>query len=115
MVGRPLIDRRHYRVVSRERNVVFLALNLLEIVFISAILFRAAGKPGSLSGSWFDSFFLVTQLSFPSEDGALWQQVAKVIVEISSLILLLGGLSALVDLIGGKFREGEWHGPHGSR
>jgi hypothetical protein len=107
-----LVDRRHYRVVSRERNVVFLALNLFEIVFICSILFRAAGKPGSLSGSWFDSFFLVTQLSFPGNDTAFWQQVATAIVEGSSLILLLGGLSALVDLIGGKFREGEWRGPH---
>jgi hypothetical protein len=106
-----LIDRRHYSVVSRERNVVFLALNLLEIIFIGAILFRAAGMPGSLSGSWFDSFFLVTQLSFPSKDTAFWQQLAKMIIEASSLVLLLGGLSALVDLIGRKLKEDEWHGP----
>jgi hypothetical protein len=106
-----LIDRRHYQVVSRERNVVFLALNLLEIIFICAILLRAAGKPGSLSGSWFDSFFLVTQLNFPGRDTAFWEQVAKVIIEVSSLVLLLGGLSALVDLIGGKLTEGPWHGP----
>ena len=106
-----LIDRRHYTVVSRERNVIFLALNLLEIIFICAILFRAAGKPSSLSGSWFDSFFLVTQLNFPSEDTAFWEQVAKAVIEGSSLVLLLGGLSALVDLIGRKLREEAWQGP----
>jgi hypothetical protein len=84
---------------------------LLEIVFIGAILFRAAGKAGSLSGSWFDSFFLVTQLNLPGTDTAFWEQVAKAVIEGSSLVLLLGGLSALVDLLGGKLTEGPWHGP----
>ena len=76
-----LIDRRHFRVVSRERNVIFLAFNLVEIVFIGAILFRAAGNAGSLSGSWFDSFFLVTQLNLPAKDTAFWEQVAKAVIE----------------------------------
>jgi hypothetical protein len=108
-----LIDRRHHRVVSRERNLIFLALNLLEIIFIGAILFRATGA-GSLTGSWFDSFFLVTQLDFPGEHTAFWPQAAKVVIEISSLVLLLGGLAALVDLIGRKLTEGPWRGPEGA-
>ena len=110
-----LVDRRHYRFVSRERNVVFLVLNLLGSCFVCAVLFRAAGKLGSLSGSWFDAFFLVTQLNFPAADTSFWQQIAKVIIEASSLLLLLGGLSALVDLIGSKLTEGPWHGPKRSR
>jgi hypothetical protein len=104
-----IFDRRHYLVVARERNLIFLALNLLEIVFVGAILFRATGVSGSVSGCWYASFFLVTQLNLP-EGTTFWQQASKALVETSSLVLLLGGLSALVDLVGSKLREGPWGG-----
>jgi hypothetical protein len=60
-----LIDRRTTGSSRTNAIVIFLAFNLVEIVFIGAILFRAAGKAGSLSRSRFDSFFLVTQLNLP--------------------------------------------------
>jgi hypothetical protein len=108
-----LVDRRHYMVVSRERNLIFLALNLLEVVFVGAILFSASGVSRSTSGAWFDSFFLVTQLAFPTHGSTFWGNAATALIEFSSLVLLLGGLSTLVDLIGSKLKEGAWHGPHG--
>jgi hypothetical protein len=105
-----IFNRRHYMVLSSERNLIFLALNLLETVFVGAILFRATGVASSLSGCWYASFFLVTQLNLPGA-ATFWQQASKALIEIASLTLLLGGLSALIALVGGKLREGEWRGP----
>ena len=105
-----IFDRRHNLVVAWERNLIFLALNLLEIVFVGAILFRATGVASSLSGCWYKSFFLVTQLNLPVGT-TFWQQASMTLVEISSLVLLLGGLSALIDSVGRKLREGAWSGP----
>jgi hypothetical protein len=105
-----ILDRRHFLVVARERNLIFLAINLVEVVFVGAILFRVTSVSNSMSGCWFASFFLVTQLALPA-GVELWQQASKVLVEIASLVLLLGGLSALVELVGSKLREGPWKGP----
>jgi hypothetical protein len=105
-----VVDRRHQLVVSRERNLIFLGLNLVESAFIGAIFFRATGVSGTASHAWFDSFFEITQLSLPagSHSTAL---LAKAVVEVTALVLILGGLAALLDAVSGKIVEGPWEGP----
>ena len=106
-----VVDRRHQLVVSRERNLIFLGLNLIELTFIGAILFRATGISGSASHAWFDSFFEITQLSYPAGTH-LTALFAKAVVEATLLVLILGGLAALVDAVSEKIIEGPWEGPH---
>jgi hypothetical protein len=106
-----LVDRRHYRVVSFERNLTFLGVNFYEIVLIAAILFRATGVSGSTTSSWFDAFFLVTQVNYPAAGARFTQETAKALTECVALVLLLGGLAALIGLIADKLREGPWSGP----
>lgn len=108
-----LIDRRHYAVLSRERNVLFLAINFTELTLIGAVLLRAADPEASSTQRWFDAFFLVTQLALPDGDPNLWEKSTFVALELSALLLFLWGLAALISLVGGKLQEQAWGGPRG--
>jgi hypothetical protein len=105
-----LVDRRHHLVVSRERNLLFLALNLVEVAVIGAIFFRATSVSPTSIRAFSDAFFEVTQLNFPVAQTHAIALLVKIVVEATSLVLLLGGLAALLDLISGKITEGEWQG-----
>jgi hypothetical protein len=102
-----LLDRHHYMVLSFERNFLFLGLNLVELALVGAILLRATGT-GSVEASFFDALYLVTQLGLPPSIDSFWSRTAVGLIEVGSLILLLGGLAALVHLLGRKMREAAW-------
>ena len=65
-----LLDRAHFRVVSPERNLLFVVFNLLEIMPIGAIWFVAGGVAPSAKSALYTSFALVTQLQLPHVVGA---------------------------------------------
>ena len=79
--------------------------NLVEV----AEIFDAAGictKNEFLVQATDQSF--VTQLGLPPSIDSFWSRTAVGLIEVGSLILLLGGLAALVHLLGRKMREAAW-------
>jgi hypothetical protein len=106
-----LLDRGHHSLVSSERSLFFVFLNLIEITLIAAIWLRAGQPDGSGSSALYDSFLLVTQLDAPHGLAGLWVKLGIVAVEAAALVLLAGGVALLVAEIGEKLRvTGEWQG-----
>ena len=60
-----LLNRRHNLFVSFERNIVYLFVNLAEVVLAGAIWLRMTSPTGSAEVALFTAFFLATQLSSP--------------------------------------------------
>lgn len=83
--------------------------NLLELVFVGAIMLRLASAfpYRSVDSAWFASFYLVAQLGLPQTSG-FWLNAATVAVEGASLLLLLGGFALLIGLAAEKMRPGPW-------
>jgi hypothetical protein len=105
-----LLDRAHNNLVSSERSLSLVFLNLIEVSLIGAIWLSAAGQPEGAGSALYDSFLLVTQLANPHVAG-LWIQLGMVAVEVVSLVLLAGGVALLVAEVGEKLRvTGEWQG-----
>lgn len=97
-----LLDRRHRVLVSRERNLVCLILNLFEVTLAGAVFFRATGIFHTAHDAWFGALFEATQLGLPDGTNHFWNAVAVAAVEVTSLLLLLGGLGTLVGIISAK-------------
>ena len=64
------LDRSHWAIVSAERNLVFVVLNLAEVAVIGAIWFRATDAASTSGAALFQGFTLVTQLGYPPADTA---------------------------------------------
>jgi hypothetical protein len=106
-----LLDRAHNNLISGERSLSLVFLNLIEVMLIGAIWLRAAGQPDSAGSALYDSFLLVAQLANPMHVTGLWIRLGTVAIEVASLVLLAGGVALLVSEIGEKLRiTGEWQG-----
>lgn len=53
-------------------------------------------------------------MGLPGGEANSWEKSVYAVMEVSALVLLLGGLAALISLVGAKLREQPWHGPTGS-
>ena len=73
---------------------------------MAAIRLRASGQATSAGRAAFVGFLLVTQLGVRSAT-TRWAEVAVVLAEITALILLLGGVAALIALVPRKTQSGE--------
>jgi hypothetical protein len=93
-----LLDRRHYNLVSAERTLQFAIANLAETALIAAIWLMAAGAEKDAGEAAFEGFSLVSQLSRP-EVSTGWARIAVVLVEMTALLLLLGGVASLVAIV----------------
>lgn len=96
-------------VAGYERNLILLGGNLMEISLICAIWFRAAGSPTALE-AWYNGFLTATLVSAPAASQSLAGPPAEtavpaVLTVAAAIVLLLGGLSTLLSLIGRKFGE----------
>ena len=105
-----LLDRRHNHFVSFERNLVFLFVNLTQVVLGGAVLLRMTSPGFDAERALFDSFFLTTRLSNAPHASAL-HDAAQGITALASLVLLAGGLAILVGGMARFFSEGEYEGP----
>jgi hypothetical protein len=101
-----LLDRRHSNLVSAERSLLFAFINLAETALVAAIWLRASGQATTAGGAAFLGFLLVTQLGVRSAT-TRWAQIAVVLAEITALILLLGGVAALIALVPRKTQSGK--------
>jgi hypothetical protein len=105
-----LLDRKHWAVVSAERNLVFVAVNLAEVAIIGAIWLRAADAASTAGTAMFQGFTLVTQLGYPQADTA-WSKIAIAVTEFMALLLLFGGVTSLLAVVADKIRQsGTWQG-----
>ena len=96
-------------VAGYERSLVLLGGNVMEISLICAIWFRAAGSPTALE-AWYNGFLTATLVSAPAASRSLAGPPAEtavpaILTVVAALVLLLGGLSTLLSLIGRKFGE----------
>jgi hypothetical protein len=93
-----------------DRSLILLAFNVVELSLLSGIWLRAAGLANT-TGSWFAGFLLTTLMATPSRVASLSStartevNVATVATICGALVLLLGGLTLLIGLIGQKFHE----------
>jgi hypothetical protein len=105
-----LLDERHNHVLSRERNLVFAVLNLVETILIAAIWLEATGASEATGSSLFVSFALVTQLDLPAV-ATFWAKAAVVVTEAMALTILLGGIAVLIAEVQDKVHStGTWRG-----
>jgi hypothetical protein len=93
-----------------DRSLILLAFNVVELSLLSGTWLRAAGL-ASTTGAWFAGFLLTTLMSTPSKARTLSAaagtevNLATVATICGALVLLLGGLTLLIGLIGQKFHE----------
>jgi hypothetical protein len=93
-----------------DRSLILLAFNVVELSLLSGIWLRAAGLANT-TGAWFAGFLLTTLMSTPSNVRTLSStagtevNLATVATICGALVLLLGGLTLLIGLIGQKFHE----------
>jgi hypothetical protein len=105
-----LLDRRHWEVVSGERNLVFVVMNAAEVTLIGAIWLFASGEFNHPGQAAYAAFLLVTQLDRPQAVTTI-SRVVVVVTEVASLVLLLGGLTVVIGVVQGKVKAtDEWRG-----
>ena len=105
-----LLDKRHNHVLSPERNLLFVVVNLVEATLIGAIWLRASGAVASAGSAAYRSFALVTQLELPAVAGG-WAKAAVVVTEVMALTLLFGGVAVLIAEVQRKVAStGTWRG-----
>lgn len=105
-----LLNRTHDRFVSFERNLLYLFVNLFEVVLAGAVLLRLTSDSKSADDAVFTSFFLATQVSNGPHRSTL-HDVAQIFTAGCSLVLLAGGLVILLGGMGPSFHEGDYEGP----
>ena len=105
-----LLDQKHWLVVSAERSLVFVTANLIEAALIGAIWLEATGAASTAGTAMFQGFTLVTQLGFPAADTVM-SKTAVAATEGVALLLLVGGVTVVLGVVGAKIRPaGKWHG-----
>jgi hypothetical protein len=105
-----LLDRRHWAVVSGERNLVFVVMNAAEVTLIGAIWLFASGEFNHPGQAAYAAFLLVTQLDRPEAVTTI-SKVVVVVTEVASLVLLLGGLTVVIGEVQEKVKATtEWRG-----
>ena len=82
--------------------------NLAEVALIAAIWLRAAGEAIDATDAAFQGFSLVTQLALPSTSSG-WAKIAVVLAESTALLLLLGGIAAVIALVPAKLKVSGEH------
>jgi hypothetical protein len=105
-----LVNRRHNHFVSFERNLVYLFVNLAEVMLAGAVLLRMTSPGHAAEQALFDSFFLTMQLS-NAPHASFLHDAAQALTAMASLVLLAGGLAILIGGMGRFFTEGEYEGP----
>lgn len=107
-----LFDRRHFHVLTAERNLLFAIANLAEVALIAAVWLRASGQAAANSAgdAAFAGFSLVTQLGVPTPTTGR-AQLAVALTEFTALLILIGGVAILIGVVQKKIQEGPgWHG-----
>jgi hypothetical protein len=105
-----LLNRRHNRFVSFERNIVYLFVNLAQVIVAGATFLRMTSPDQSAVKALFDSFSLATLLSNTPHASGL-HDAAQAITVSASLVLVAGGLTILLGGMAPFFTEGDYEGP----
>lgn len=105
-----LVNRRHNHFVSFERNLVYLIVNLAQVMLAGAVLLRMTSPGHGAERALFDSFLLTMQLS-SAPHASFLHDAAQALTAIALLVLLAGGLAILIGGMGRFFTEGEYEGP----
>ena len=102
-------DQQQDRFAGIERSLLCLMGNVVELVFVGAILLEASANL-SPRVAWFQAFGLVALVNLPELDG-YWTHLVEVVVMSVGFILIAGGLGMLIGLIGRRFHDADHVGP----
>jgi hypothetical protein len=106
-----LVDRAHSHLMSTERNLVFVLLNLIEVTLICGIWLRASTPQPTTGSALFDSFGMTSQVGGLPDAGGAATHAGIAMAEITALVLLIGGVAILVGEVQEKIRAtGGWWG-----
>jgi hypothetical protein len=101
-----LLDARHWRILSPERNLIFLGLDGLAAVVAVGLWLATATITIGAEPPWSEAIAIFTLNGAPNGYEGWPAVVATLVGTLTGLLLIAAGLAVLVALVSDRFKPG---------